>query len=496
MLGHVDFVAARSPAAADLVKRWGAAGDVRLAPHAIPPWHPLPHRPRKFFTVGYAGRLVPEKGVWDLVEACTLLREPVRLHLVGDGPLRLRLEQVRRPNVEIRVERNITHDRMPEAYAEMDVLVLPSRTTSRWAEQFGRVLVEALSCDVPVVGSDSGEIPWVINATGGGHVFTEGNVAELARVLADLRDRPDERARLARRGRAEALRLFGVEAVADELDLMFSAAAGSRRERSATRPTIALIAHGVHDQGGMERACAELLRRGSEPYRFVVYSSELDPRLRELVSWKRIVVPPRPIPLKFLAFFFVGRVPLVAVLRRSLAHRSARSCRTVSTWQLCSSVMPDFGNGRAASRRPAGHSSGESIRPSPICSLLGQSAGATGRAACSFSLPSRTELPASFTLITQAWPTRLAPNGVDVERFRPDRGCTRGDASRRGCRPHGGRCTLPRRRLGSQGSRIRDRRTCPGVLGVGGAAAACGSSAAATSAVSAPSPSKKASAIA
>jgi glycosyltransferase involved in cell wall biosynthesis len=58
---------------------------------------------------------------------------------------------------------------MRDAYAEMDVLVLPSRTTSRWAEQFGRVLIEALWCGVLVVGS--GEIPWIVETTGGGRVF-------------------------------------------------------------------------------------------------------------------------------------------------------------------------------------------------------------------------------------------------------------------------------------------------------------------------------------
>ncbi len=45
---------------------------------------------------------------------------------------------------------------MPEFYRELDVLVLPSRTRSNWTEQFGRVLIEAMSCEVTVVGSGSG----------------------------------------------------------------------------------------------------------------------------------------------------------------------------------------------------------------------------------------------------------------------------------------------------------------------------------------------------
>jgi glycosyltransferase involved in cell wall biosynthesis len=96
----------------------------------------------------------------------------------------------------------------------MDVLVLPSRTTRDWAEQFGRVLVEALSCGVPVVGSDSGEIPWVVTTTGGGHVFPEGNVDELARVLGRLRADPAERTRLAERGRAVVKDVFTADACA------------------------------------------------------------------------------------------------------------------------------------------------------------------------------------------------------------------------------------------------------------------------------------------
>ncbi len=58
------------------------------------------------------------------------------------------------------------------------MLALPSRTTPTWKEQFGRVIVEALWCGVPVVGSDSGEIPWLIELTGGGLTFPEGEPAQ------------------------------------------------------------------------------------------------------------------------------------------------------------------------------------------------------------------------------------------------------------------------------------------------------------------------------
>ena len=64
---------------------------------------------------------------------------------------------------------------MPALYREMDVLVLPSRTTPTWAEQFGKVLCEALLCGTPVIGSSSGEIPWVVTTTGGGLVYPEGD---------------------------------------------------------------------------------------------------------------------------------------------------------------------------------------------------------------------------------------------------------------------------------------------------------------------------------
>ena len=178
--------------------------------------------PSAVFTIGYAGRLVPEKGISDLVDAFLRMTVPAELVLFGDGPLRPGIE---RGSSKIKVVADLTHERMAEAYAAIDLLVLPSHSTPTWEEQFGRVLVEALSCGVPVLGSDSGEIPWVIRTTGGGEVFPEGDVAALASLLDDLAVDADRRARLAQRGGEAVRRLFSVEVVARNMRDVVDAAA-------------------------------------------------------------------------------------------------------------------------------------------------------------------------------------------------------------------------------------------------------------------------------
>jgi len=174
------------------------------------------------FTIGYAGRLVPEKGITDLVDAFLRMTVSAELVLFGDGPLRPGIE---RGSSRIKVVADLTHERMAEAYAAIDLLVLPSRSTPTWEEQFGRVLVEALSCGVPVLGSDSGEIPWVIRTTGGGEVFPEGDVTALASLLDDLADDGDRRTQLANRGGEAVRRLFSVEVVARNMREVVDAAA-------------------------------------------------------------------------------------------------------------------------------------------------------------------------------------------------------------------------------------------------------------------------------
>ena len=218
LLDRAAFVAARSDTAAELARGWGARGVVGFAPPAVPGWERPARVGERPFTVGYAGRLVESKGLFDLLAAVRCMTEPVELLLIGDGELRARLEDQPIPGSRARVLTGVPHDRMANAYAQIDVLVLPSHTTSTWKEQFGRVIVEALWCGVPVVGSDSGEIPWLIGLTGGGVVFCEGDSEMLAARLGELRHDPRRREQLAAEGRVAVERLFSVPAATDALE--------------------------------------------------------------------------------------------------------------------------------------------------------------------------------------------------------------------------------------------------------------------------------------
>ena len=157
------------------------------------------------FTIGFAGRLVEQKGLWVLCRAFERLPQDCRLLIAGSGPLEPALRdwsRTRRFGQRVRIT-SASSTSMPPLYQEMDCLALPSLTTTSWKEQFGRAAVEAMACETPVVGSDSGEIPIVVGD--GGLIVPENDEAELARALLLLHDDQTARRTLGRRGRARVL---------------------------------------------------------------------------------------------------------------------------------------------------------------------------------------------------------------------------------------------------------------------------------------------------
>jgi glycosyltransferase involved in cell wall biosynthesis len=153
-----------------------------------------------------------------LLHALAICRQrgtPCRAVVAGTGPEQPRLEELANSldiGDAVTFAGRLSSTDMPAFYAGIDVLVLPSRTTPNWKEQFGRVLIEAMACERTVLGSDSGEIPHVIGEAG--WVFSEGNTEGLAEHLQRLAEDANLRARLGRQGRQRVLQHYTQQRIA------------------------------------------------------------------------------------------------------------------------------------------------------------------------------------------------------------------------------------------------------------------------------------------
>jgi glycosyltransferase involved in cell wall biosynthesis len=213
-LCHTDYAIVGSEGAAGVWREKGYDGPLVVIPQfGVDPDIFAPRAREQSaaddFVVGYAGRLVPEKGGDLLLEALAGLDGVWRLVMLGGGPERERLEALaRRLQVADRVSFGgwLPALQLPAFYRTLDAFVLPSRSRHNWVEQFGRVLIEAMACGVPVIGSDCGEIPQVIGDAG--LIFSENDVVGLRECLAGLMRDADLRAALARGGRRRVLAKF------------------------------------------------------------------------------------------------------------------------------------------------------------------------------------------------------------------------------------------------------------------------------------------------
>ena len=164
--------------------------------------------------VGYLGRFVTEKGLHVLTAALDAQLTPWRALFVGGGKLEagLRTWAAKYSDKRVRIVTGVPHDAVPGYLNAMDVLAAPSQTTRRWKEQFGRMLIEAMACGVPVIGSDSGEIPFVIGDAG--EVVGETDVPAWTRTIGGLLENPARRAELATRGRQRAESIYSWPVIA------------------------------------------------------------------------------------------------------------------------------------------------------------------------------------------------------------------------------------------------------------------------------------------
>jgi len=196
--------------------------------------------------VGFVGRLDPWKGADVFVRAAAEVAErcPEARFLVCGGDLpgyEAYAEGVRRLALEVGLGGRIYFtgwtyrlDDIPEVMAALDVLV----HTSTRPEPFGLVLVEAMATAKPVVASNNGGVPEVVEAGVTGHLVEPENWRAVAAAVDDLLANPSRAAAFGAAGRARVERLFEVRAYVDKVQALYAsiirpAAAGRSLEGPA-----------------------------------------------------------------------------------------------------------------------------------------------------------------------------------------------------------------------------------------------------------------------
>lgn len=216
VLSHAAGLVCGNSESVEVFRRKGYRGPIWTIPQfgVEEQGGPRPPAGNRRLRVGFVGRLVEEKGVSDLIDALASVPNS-ELVLVGDGDNRESLLlQARSLLREDRVDfRGPMHsEKVREAIATLDILVLPSRTCANWKEQFGRVLVEAMAEGVAVIGSSSGAIPEVVGEAG--LIFEGGNVEALTDAIQKMAN-PDVRANYASAGRARFRKIYTQEQVCE-----------------------------------------------------------------------------------------------------------------------------------------------------------------------------------------------------------------------------------------------------------------------------------------
>src|SRR3954449_12141325 len=161
-------------------------------------------------------QLFPRKGIRFLLEAAAELKPQfpdLKIVLAGDGFERPELVQLA---ADLGIAQDVTflgwvpNAELPPYYRAAAVSVIPSLE-----EGFGIPAAEAMGCEVPVVASDAGGLPEVVEDGVTGLVVPRGDVPALASAIGSLLDDPERRRRMGAAGRRRAVEYFDWDRTAE-----------------------------------------------------------------------------------------------------------------------------------------------------------------------------------------------------------------------------------------------------------------------------------------
>lgn len=188
------------------------------------------------FLVGYCGRFVEYKGVTDLIDAVNIARSAtgldVRLVLLGAGSLDEMLRAMEANTKWLHVLDPVPHSEVIKFLNELDAFVMPSRVLDWHVEHDAHAILEAMSAQVPCIGSRSGAVVDVLD--GAGLLVHPEQPYELALALERLVRDPELRKYLGEQGRARVETWYSLKAVSKKYAEVYrEVLRDSPRERSS-----------------------------------------------------------------------------------------------------------------------------------------------------------------------------------------------------------------------------------------------------------------------
>ncbi|MFO0805460.1 MAG: glycosyltransferase [Gemmataceae bacterium] len=177
----------------------------------------------------FAGRLSAEKGIDTLLAAWSRLKSPLRLKIVGDGPLEAQVRRVAQQNPNIEYLGRKPLPELLELIGEAACLVMPSV----WYETFGRTIIEAYAKGTPVIASRLGAMAELVDETRTGKLFAAGDDADLAVAVEQLLADSTALARMRTEARREFESKYTPAANLTQLLAIYRRAIADREQRSA-----------------------------------------------------------------------------------------------------------------------------------------------------------------------------------------------------------------------------------------------------------------------
>jgi glycosyltransferase involved in cell wall biosynthesis len=235
VLKQTEAILVRNQMAMDVLLKKGYHGNLKKITHGVnsdvfqPGYLPELSQqinPENKPLIGYVGALEAYKGIHHLIQAAEGLN--CKLLLIGDGRYKKSLmELVNQTQVDTQFVPSVTHEEVAQFMNCMDIFVLPSLTMPNLMEKFGRVLIEAMSSGIAVLGSSSGEIPNVIGDSG--LVFKEGDIADLHKKLEYLIRNESKRNELGWKARKRVQQKYSWKHIAKETILVYQEVINKRK---------------------------------------------------------------------------------------------------------------------------------------------------------------------------------------------------------------------------------------------------------------------------